>query len=213
MKPASVVLIEDHTLVRHLLAAVLKDEPGVVLAGDFATVAAGIKGCLKLHPALVIIDWMMPDGKGIDVVRALATKLAGTRYLFLSSLEKEHVVQEAIEAGVDGFVMKREPYEVLLEAIRAVLAGRSFYCPTSSRLLIEALRSAANSGINALTVRERDILRGIARGDSIKVMADRFGVSPKTVNNQLGALKEKLGLRDTVPLVRYAINHGLVEDF
>jgi DNA-binding NarL/FixJ family response regulator len=213
MKPATIVLIEDHTLVRHLLGTVLKDEPGVVLAGDFATVADGIRGCLKLHPALVIIDWLLPDGKGIDVVRALAPRLAGTRYLFLSSLEKEHIVQEAIEAGVDGFVMKREPYDVLLGGIRTVLSGRSFYCPTSSRLLVEALRTAVGSGVNALTVRERDILRGIARGESIKVMADRFGVSPKTVNNQFGALKDKLGLRETVPLVRYAINHGLVEDF
>jgi DNA-binding NarL/FixJ family response regulator len=213
MKPPIVVLIEDHTLVRHLLRAVLREDLRITLAGDFATVADGIKGCLKFHPTLAIVDWMLPDGKGIDVVRAVAPKLPGTRYLFLSSLEKEHIVREAIDAGVHGFVMKREPYEKLVEGIRTVIAGHSYYCPTSSRLLVEALRTAADTGANALTPRERDILRGIARGDSIKVMAGRLGLSPKTVSNQLSALKDKLGIHEPVQLVRYASNHGIVEDF
>ena len=213
MNPASIVLIEDHTLVRHLLATLLKQDPALTLVGGFSTVAEGIKACLELAPTLVIIDWMLPDGKGIDVVRALAPKLANTRFLFLSSLEKEHIVREAIEAGVHGFVMKRASYDTLLEAIRTVLAGKSYYCTVSSRLLVEALRTAADSSANALTPRERDIVRGIARGESIKAIADRFGLSPKTVNNQYSSLKDKLGIYDTVGLVRYAIHLGLVEDF
>ncbi len=213
MKPASIVLIEDHTLVRHLLAAVLKGDDTLELAGDYATVAEGIKGCLRLRPKLAIIDWMLPDGKGIDIVRSLAPKLPGTRFLFLSSIEKEHVVREAIDAGVHGFVMKRASYDTLLEAIQTILAGKSYYCSVSSRLLVEALRTAADAGANALTARERDIIIGIARGETVKSMAHRFELSPKTVNNQLATLREKLGIRDTVGLVRYAINHGLVEDF
>jgi DNA-binding NarL/FixJ family response regulator len=213
MKPAGVVLIEDHALVRHLLGAVLKEEPAVRLVGDYATVAEGVRGCLKLKPALVIIDWMLPDGRGIDVVQALAAKLPGARFLFLSTLEKAHIVREAIEAGVHGFVMKREPYDTLRQAIRTVLTGESFYCRTSSRLLVEAMRTAADSGPGTLTGRERDILRGLARGEAIKGMAARFNSSPKTVNNQVSHLKNKLGIFDTVGLVRYAINHGLVEDF
>lgn len=213
VKRASLVLIEDHTLVRDLLGAVLKEDPALALAGDFGGVAEGIKGCLKLKPALVIIDWMLPDGKGIDVVRALTPRLPGTRYLFLSSLEKEHIVREAIDAGVHGFVMKRASYETLFEAVHAVLAGRSYYCAVSSRLLVEAMRTAAAAGVDALTSRERDILRGIAQGASIKEIADRLGLSPKTVNNQFGTLKDKLGIRDTAGLIRYAVRHGLVEDF
>jgi DNA-binding NarL/FixJ family response regulator len=213
MKPTSVVLIEDHTLVRHLLGAVLKEDPTLALAGDFATVAEGIKGCLKLNPSLVIIDWMLPDGKGIEIVRELAPKLTGTRFLFLSSIEKEHVVREAIDAGVHGFVMKRASFDTLLKAIRTVIAGRSFYCEVSSRLLVEALRTAADGGARALTARERDIIVGIARGESVKNMAHRFGLSPKTINNQLTNLRDKLGIRDTAGLMRYAVHHGLVEDF
>ena len=213
MKTASVVIVEDHTLVRQLLGAVLKEDPTLSLVGDFATVADGTKACLKLRPSLVIVDWMLPDGKGIDVVRAVQARVPHTRYLFLSSLEKEHIVREAIDAGVHGFVMKRASYDTLLEAIRAVVAGKSYYCPVSSRLLVEAMRTAADKGPNSLTARERDILRGIARGQSIKDIAHHFGSSPKTVNNQLSTLKDKLGIHDPVGLVRYAINHGLVEDF
>lgn len=213
MKPASVVLIEDHTLVRHVLGKVLQEDRSLALAGDFPTAQDGLKGCLKLRPDLVIIDWMLPDGKGIDVVRALTPKLTHTRYLFLSSLEKEHIVREAIDAGVHGFVMKRASYATLLEAIRTVLGGKSYYCATSSRLLVEAMRTAAAAGVDALTARERDILRGIARGESMKSIADRFSLSPKTVNNQFSTLKDKLGIRDTAGLIRYAVRHGLVEDF
>lgn len=213
MKRASVVLVEDHTLVRHLLSAVLKEDPALSLVGDYATVAESTKACLRLRPSLVIIDWMLPDGKGIDVVRAITPKLPQTRYLILSSLEKEHIVREAIDAGVHGFVMKRASYDTLLEAIRSVVAGKSYYCTVSSRLLVEAMRTAADQGPNASTARERDILRGITRGQSIKDLAHHFGSSPKTVSNQLSTLKDKLGIHDTVGLVRYAINHGLVEDF
>ncbi len=213
MKPVSVALIEDHTLVRNLLAAVLEQDPSIALAGDFATVADGVEGCLALRPRLVIVDWMLPDGKGIDVVRALAPKLPGTRFLFLSSIEKEHVVREAIDAGVHGFVMKRASYDTLLEAVRTIIGGKSYYCTVSSRLLVEALRTAADTGANALTARERDILISVARGQSVKDMAHRLALSPKTVNNQLTTLRDKLGIHDTVGLVRYAINHGLVEDF
>ncbi|HUR60540.1 MAG TPA: response regulator transcription factor [Opitutaceae bacterium] len=212
MKRASVVVIEDHTLVRDLLTAVLEEDPALELAGNFANVADGIKGCLRLRPKLAIVDWMLPDGKGIDVVRGLAPKLPGTRFLFLSSIEKEHVVREAIDAGVDGFVMKRASYDTLLEAIRVILGGKSYYCPVSSRLLVEALRTAANAGANVLSARERDILVGIARGETVKSIAHRAGLSPKTVNNQLAALRDKLGIRDTVGLVRYALHHGIVEE-
>jgi two-component system, LuxR family, secretion system response regulator SsrB len=196
-----------------MLEKVLREVPALVLTEGFGTVADGIKGCLKIRPALVIVDWTLPDGKGIDVVRTLTHKLTATRFLFLSSLEKEHIVREAIDAGVHGFVMKREPFDTLLEAVRTVIAGRSFYCPTSSRLLVESLRTAADRGPNSLTARERDILRGIARGQSIKDVAHHFGSSPKTVNNQLSMLKDKLGVHDTVGLIRYAINQGIVEDF
>ncbi len=212
MKPARIVLIEDHQLFRDLLIAVLQGNPDFVIAGDFNAAAKGVQGCLELHPDLVIVDWMLPDGKAIDVVSALLPKLPGTRFIFLSSVEKEHIVREAIDAGVQGFVMKRASYETLLEAVREVVAGRSYYCTVSSRLLIEAMRTAANAGPNALTPRERDILRGVARGESLKAIAHRSKTSPKTVNNQFSALKVKLEIYETVGLVRYAIRHGIVDE-
>jgi hypothetical protein len=210
---ASIILINDHTLLRNLLTASLEEDPALTVAGGFSNATEGINACLKLAPTLVIVRCMLPDGKGLDVVRALAPKLAGTRFLILSSLEKAHIVREAIDAGVHGFVMKRASYETLVEAIHAVIAGKSYYCPISSGLLVESLRTAADNGANTLTPRERDIVRGIARGESIKSMAARLGLKPKTVNNQYSLLKEKLSIFDTVGIVRYAIRYDLVEDF
>ncbi len=209
MKPASVALIEDHALVRQLLGKVLASDPSVSLVGEFANVAEGTAGLLRLRPALAIVDWMLPDGRGIDVVHAVASQSPRTRFLFLSSVEKSHVVRESIEAGVHGFVMKRASYETLAEAIRTVIADRSYYCPTSSKLLVESLRTSAASP--RLTPRERDILRGVARGHSAKELATHLGLSPKTVNNQLSSLKEKLGIYDAAGLVRFAGEHGLGE--
>lgn len=212
MKTASVVLVEDHTLVRQLLRAALGDVRQLRVVGEFSGVKDAIAGCLRLKPSLVLIDWMLDDGKGIEIVHATARALPGTRFLFISSLEKEHIVREAVEAGVHGFVMKRAATETLLEAIQAVVAGRSYYCPVSSRLLVEALRTAAAPAADALTAREREILRAIARSEPVKSVAGRLGLSPKTIHNQLDALKAKVGIRDMVGLARYAARHGLVED-
>lgn len=207
-----VAIIEDHALVRQLVVKLLEDAPSVELSGAFGSIEQGVAECLKLRPTLVIVDWLLPDGCGVDVVRALGSQLKTTRFLILSSVEKAYVVRQAIDLGVHGFVMKREPYEVLLEAIRTIATGRSYYCPTSSQLLIESLRQTATDSAPQLTSRERDILRAISRGEPIKVVAARLGLSPKTLNNQLSFLKGKLGIFDTVNLARYAEQHGLGDD-
>ena len=100
---------------------------------------------------------------------------------------------------------------MLREAIVTVLDGRSYYCPTSSRLLVEAMRSRTQQLAANLTQREREVLRGIARGDNTKEIAGQLGLELKTVHNHLANLKDKLGIREPAGLVRYAIKHGFVE--
>jgi DNA-binding NarL/FixJ family response regulator len=212
MKTARLVLVEDHAMVRDTFASRLRAEGGFTIAGEYGTVAEAIRGCLKAKPALVIVDWMLPDGRGIDVARKLATRKDGEpRFLVLSTAEKAAIVREALEAGVHGFVMKRWPYEVLREAIRRVLSGHTYYCPTSSELLVETLRSEAGAAVRP-NAREKRILQGLARGESIKEIAHNLEVNHKTIYHQCSALKEKLGIHTTVGLVRYAVQHGLVEE-
>lgn len=207
---ARVVIIEDHVLVRELLVSLVRDEFGFEVAAHCATSREGIAVCLREKPDLAIVDWMLPDGRGFDVVRHAGPKLTRTRWLFLSSNEQEHLVREAVELGIHGFVLKKSSLEVFCDAIRTVTAGSSFYCAQSARLLVEAMRSEAALGTN-LTSREREVLRRLACGDNPKEIASQLGVTIKTVQNHIVSVKEKLSIQEPAGLVRYAIKHGYVE--
>lgn len=207
---ARVVIIEDHSLVRELLATLLRDEFRLAVTAECTSVREGIAACRRERPELVIVDWMLPDGRGFDIVRETREDLPRTRWLFLTSNEQEHIVREAVELGVHGFVMKKSPLEVFCEAIRSVVEGRSYYCNQSARLLVEAMRSEAAMGTN-LTAREREVLRRMANGENLKVIAGQLGITVRTAQNHIVSVKEKLGIHEPAGLVRYAIKHGLVE--
>jgi DNA-binding NarL/FixJ family response regulator len=208
---ARVVIIEDHTMVRQLLAHLVRDDLGLTLAADCTTVAEGSAALIREKPDLAIVDWMLPDGRGFDLVRLAGPKLARTRWLFMSSNEQGHLVREAVSLGVHGFVMKRSDLSTLRIAISRVLAGEKFYCPDSSRLLVEKMVDEGRTVAVNLTPRERDVLRGYARGENPKLLASRLGLSSKTVQNHLVMLKDKLGLHEPAELVHYAIKHGHIE--
>lgn len=208
---ARVVLVEDHTMVRQLFAHLVRDELGLTLAADCTTVADGIAALLREKPDLAIVDWMLPDGRGFELVRQAGPKLPRTRWLFISSNEQGHLVREAVSLGVQGFVMKRSDLATLRTAITTVLAGEKYYCPASARLLVDKMVDESRTVAVNLTSREREVLRGFAAGENPKVLAERLGVSVKTVQNHLTMLKDKLGLHEPAELVHYAIKHGYVE--
>lgn len=207
-----VVLVEDHTLVRQLMAAMVRDDLGLSLVADCRTVADGALACLREKPDLVVVDWMLPDGRGFDLVRTVGLELPRTRWLCVSGNEQEHLVREAISLGVHGFVLKRSDLATLRQAVMEVARGNTFYCPASSKLLVESLRSEANAVAGNLTDREREVLRSFARGENIKAIAARLKVSPKTIHNVLTRVRDKLGEYEPAGLVRYAIKHGYVEE-
>lgn len=211
MTHADVVLIEDHDMFRQMLAGIVHGELGHNVVAESGNVADGIEACLKHKPDLVIFDWMLPDGKGFEIVRQAGAKLANTRWMCLSANEQEHLVSEAATLGLHGFVMKRSNLGILREAVVTILEGKSYYCQTSSRLLVEAMRSQTQQLAANLTLREREVLEGIARGENMKELAARLGIELKTVHNHLANLKDKLGIREPAGLVRYAIKHGFVE--
>src|SRR6478609_1250181 len=210
-KKSRVILIEDHTMVRQLFAHLIREDLGLHLAADCTTVAEGTEALLREKPDLAIVDWMLPDGRGFDVVRAVGPKLPRTRWLFISSNEQGHLVREAVSLGVHGFVMKRSDLSTMRDAIRQVLAGETYYCPASARLLVDRMVGEGHTMGVSLTTREREVLRGFAGGENPKAMADRLGISTKTVQNHISILKDKLGLQEPAALVHYAIKHGYIE--
>jgi len=210
-KSARVVLIEDHTMVRQLFAHLIREDLGLTLAADCTSVAEGSAALLKEKPDLAIVDWMLPDGRGFDVLRMVGTRLPRTRWLFISSNEQGHLVREAVSLGVQGFVMKRSDLATMREAVRRILAGETYYCPASARLLVDRMVGEGQAMGVSLTPREREVLRGYASGENPKALAEKLGVSAKTVQNHLSLLKDKLGLQEPAELVHYAIKHGYIE--
>jgi len=210
--PARVVLVEDHAMVRQLFAHLVKVDLGLTLAADCTTVAEAAVALLREKPELAIVDWMLPDARGFELVRTVGPKLPRTRWLFVSSNEQGHLVREAVSLGVHGFVMKRSDLSVLRTAITTVLGGEKYYCPASAALLVDKMVDESKTSGGSLTSREREVLRGFAGGTNTKVLAERLGISPKTVQNQLTSVKDKLGLFEPAQLVHYAIKHGYIEE-
>lgn len=198
--------------MRHWLRETLAGSPEFRVAGECDTVADGVESCLTLSPAIAIVAWNLPDGRGTDVVRAVRLHSLRTKFLLMASDPRPHVVRQAFEAGVQGCLFPRATYEMFQDALAALLADRTYYCAQASRLLIEALRMNKRTEGESLTASDREILLGVACSEPMKMVADRLGLSSKTVSNRLSALKTKLGVADVAGLVRYAIQIGLIED-
>lgn len=206
----SIVLVEDHTLVRQLLALVVREHLAADVAGEAVSIAGGLVVIERLRPDLVVADWSLPDGDASQLIRPLAARLPATRWLVISAREDETILRSAVGLGVHGIVLKQSPLETFRDAMNSILKGGTFYCPRSSRLIVESLRADAPLLGSPLTLRERDLLRGLAEGRNPKEIADTLGSSAKTVQNQLSQLKDKLGIREPAGLIRYARQHGIV---
>lgn len=210
MTPARIVLIEDHAMVRQLLGHLIRDQLGHELVADCTTLREAAEVLPREKPDLAIVDWMLPDGRGFELVRRCGPTLSKMKWLFMSASEHGFVVREAVALGVQGFVQKRSDLSTLRTAIARLLAGENYYCPASARLLVEKMVDEGRFAKVNLTTRESEILRSFARGQNIKVTADQLGISVKTAQNHLTSLKDKLGLFEPAELVHYAIKHGYI---
>lgn len=206
-------MVTEHGFVRQLLAHMLTTELGLAVVAQAGSVAQAeeLLTANGAAPDLVIVGSMLTDGRGGDLVRRLTPRLPQTRWFMLSAREQAPIVREAANLGVQGFVMTRSDLAIFRDGLRRVLAGETYYCPAAARLLAEHVvnESAATS---PLTPREREVLRGYARGENTKVIAQRLGMNVKTVQNHLTSLKDKLGMREPAELVRYAMKHGYVDE-
>jgi DNA-binding NarL/FixJ family response regulator len=208
--PANVLIAEEATLLRELMGGLVRALPGNRVVADCADLAGTLAACRIRRPDLVILDWHLPGGDASLVLRELKSELPETRWLVLCGRPNGYIVHTALSLGAHGFVVKDSSVSILSEAIlRLTGGGGAFCCPISSRLLLETLRQGADSPPDGLTAREREILRHFAAGTHPKRIADLLNTSAKTVQNQLGSIRQKLGIQSTAGLVRYALRAGL----
>lgn len=206
---ARVAIVEDQTIFRELLATVLEAEQGCSIVAQYSEGRQALEDIPSVRPDLVILDAMLPDISGLDVLAALLRLRSNLPVVMVTGHARPVLVRQAVQGGARGFVTKSTPLSELRTAVDRVLSGGRYFCSVTSPLLADALREPEADG--QLTARQREILQLVARGLSSKEIAQELGISLKTVANHRLQIREKLKLGDIASLTRYAIEHGLVE--
>jgi DNA-binding NarL/FixJ family response regulator len=214
----TVLLAEDHTIVREGLHALLSADGGFTILGDARTGAEAVKLVAKLQPDVILMDIAMPVLNGLEATRQILAANPSARVIVLSAYSDDEYVERMREAGAAGFLEKQTSSEVLTKAIREVAAGRSYYSPSiATRLEAAAGKSDDRRGslVSAsvrLTARESEVLQLVAEGSANKQIAAQLGISIKTVEKHRQHLMDKLNIHDTAGLTRYAISAGVIEN-
>jgi DNA-binding NarL/FixJ family response regulator len=203
-----VVVIDDHTSVRQMLGRLLELDGIYQVVGEGGTGLEALKLWRKLRPDVLIVDLMLPELSGAEVVRQVRAERGATRVLIYSGTLHQDLVLNALRARPHGFVHKEDPLDTFREALRAVSRGCSYFTPWATRLLDQANDGEIPS--NTLTPQERTVLQMIAEGRTSKEIAGRLNISPKTVEHYRASVMDKLGLHDVASLTRYAVQNGLV---
>jgi DNA-binding NarL/FixJ family response regulator len=207
-----VLLADDHRILREALRSLLATECEVVAEAADGEQAVAIAARLK--PQVVVMDIGMPGIGGLAAARRIAKEAPSSKVLMLSQYEDEEYVLEALgEAGAAGYVVKTDAAAELLSAVRAVNSGRQYLSPTIAPIVLARLRNGSSpKAVRATTPtrREREVLKLIGEGATTKEVANRLGISVKTAQVHRDNLKQKLELRSTAAIVRYAIKHKMI---
>ncbi|HEX2096787.1 MAG TPA: response regulator transcription factor [Solirubrobacterales bacterium] len=206
-----VLIADDHGIVRSGLRLLLERQPDIEVVGEAADGAEARELAIRERPDLAILDVRMPKLTGLQATREIRAQAPEVAVLILSMHDDERYLFEALKAGASGYVLKAQADTELLEAIRAVERGEPFLTPEAQRSLIRDLLERGSTGEEELTPREEEIVKLVAEAHTTREIAAILHLSEKTVENHRGSAMRKLGMRDRVELVRYAIRRGLIE--
>jgi DNA-binding NarL/FixJ family response regulator len=214
-KRITVLLAEDHQIVREGLRTLLQAETDLEVVGEAASGRQAVELAGKLHPAVIVMDIAMPLLNGLEATRQILKAAPATRVLILSAHSDDAYVEQVISLGAAGYLIKQTAAHVLPKAIRAVAGGGEFFSPAIARRL-DQQRAADREGpprqpASRLTSREVEVLQLIAEGKANKQTAAELGIGIKTVEKHREHLMRKLNIHDTAGLTRYAISAGIIE--
>ena len=204
-----ILLADDHIIVRQAVKAMLVQE-GMVVVGEASDGLQAVKQCGTLQPDIAILDLSMPLLNGVEVAREIIKACPKTRVLILTEHTHNKYILECLHVGVNGYVLKGDTGDQLVAALAAVSKGETYISPSLSRVIEETGRSSATQK-EALGIQERRVLRLIAEGKNSKEIGELLGISYKTVQSHRTNIMNKLHIRDTASLVRYAISRRIAE--
>ena len=214
MSEIRILLADDHAVIRSGLRLVLEREPGFRVVAEAADGKDAIRLAMELTPDVAVLDVAMPNLNGIEAARQI-TAAERTNVVMLSMHSDEGYVLRALNVGARGYLLKESPEEDLIAAVKAVHAGKAYFSPAISRVLVDDyVRQMRKRGLEdsyeLLTAREREILQLLAEGKSNKDVAVRLGLSTYTVETHRGNLMEKLNLHSVPELILYAVRKGII---
>ncbi len=210
VKPIRILLADDHPIVRAGIRAILDKETQVEVVGEAADGAQALKAIEKLRPDVVLLDLMMPGLSGFEVLKETSENFSDVRIILLSMHEEVEYAYQALHLGASGYLPKSAASAELPLAIEYVMSGRKYISPTLDQTAtIEWGRDGAIIS-SELTPRQKEVLAGIAEGQSTKDIALALEISVKTVESHRSQLMERLNIHNIAGLVRYAIKTGLV---
>ena len=201
----SVLLVDDHALVRRGFRRMLDDDEALEVVGEASNGAEAVEQAAKLRPQVIVMDCQLPEMNGLEATRKILAAQPETAILMLSMHSEDTLVRQALEAGARGYVLKNAMDLELARAIKEVAAGKSVMDPQVKQA--EVLKGERGAG---LTARELEILQHIVAGKSNKEIASELSLSVNTVSVHRANIMDRLGIHKTAELVVYAIRNGLV---
>lgn len=217
MKKITVLLSDDHTVVRRGLRLLLEAETDIQVVGEAANGQQSVREAKRLKPDVVLQDLAMPLLNGLEAARQIAKEVPSTRVLILSAYSDDAYIEHAVEAGAAGYLMKETAGDDLLRAIREIASGNAFFSPPVARRLLKQWQekfpngSAVKTKATKLTSRQTEILQLIAEGYATKQIAGLLSLSIKTVEKHRQDLMNILNIHNIATLTRYAVSSGVVE--
>jgi two-component system response regulator NreC len=215
MEKKKILIVEDHTILREGLKALLTTNPDIEIAGEAGDGREAIWLVEKLNPDMVLMDLSMPRMDGMQAIREIKRRWPKMKILALTAHKTEEYVLTTLKAGADGYLLKDSTYQEMMTAVKSVLSGKRYLSPGISESVIEGYLEGKQTiklqgAWDNLTTREREVLKLIAEGYRNKEIADLLVISPKTVEKHRANLMGKLNFHNVSELTTYALGKGLV---
>ncbi len=212
VKKKRVIIVEDQTILRDLISDLITGYPDMEVIAKSGDGAEGYELCTELKPDLVVLDIMLPNLNGSEVLRRLKAKNPKTNILIFSATASNSMVNRLLKAGVTGYVEKDSGVEELKKAITLVSDGRSYFSPRIVEIMREIMvKGGEDDSLESLTSREREIIQLIAESYSNRKIAEKLGMSVRTADTHRTNIMKKLNLHDVAALTRWAIANMLVD--
>jgi DNA-binding NarL/FixJ family response regulator len=202
-----ILLVDDHPVVRHGLRGMLDAEPDLTVVGEASSGTAGVEQALALRPEIVLMDLRMPDGDGVWATGQILARLPGARVMVLTTYDTDRDILRAIEAGACGYLLKDAAPAELADAVRAAARGETVLAPSVASTLVRQVRRPAPP---ALSARETEVLRLVARGLTNADIGRQLFISEATVKTHLLRIFNKLDVADRTAAVTTAMDHDLL---